>query len=71
MTHPAIEVRGLRKMFKKRTGLLKSRVSEEWALNGVSFEVAQGEAHGEVEEDWMKAEHIAGQIKGASSEFNL
>jgi ABC-2 type transport system ATP-binding protein len=46
MTHPAIEVRDLRKMFRKRKGLLKSKVSEEWALDGVSFEVAQGETYG-------------------------
>jgi ABC-2 type transport system ATP-binding protein len=46
MTHPAIEVRDLRKMFRKRTGLLKSKVSAEWALDGVSFEVAQGETYG-------------------------
>jgi len=46
MTHPAIEVRDLRKMFRKRKGLFKSRVSEEWALDGVSFEVAQGETYG-------------------------
>ncbi|HKR01806.1 MAG TPA: ABC transporter ATP-binding protein [Pyrinomonadaceae bacterium] len=46
MTHPAIEVRDLRKMFRKRKGLLKSKVSEEWALGGVSFEVARGETYG-------------------------
>jgi ABC-2 type transport system ATP-binding protein len=46
MTHPAIEVCDLRKMFRKRKGLLRSRVSEEWALDGVSFEVAQGETYG-------------------------
>lgn len=46
MTYPAIEVRDLRKMFRKRKGLLKSRVSEEWALDGVSFEVARGETYG-------------------------
>jgi ABC-2 type transport system ATP-binding protein len=46
MTHPAIEVSGLRKMFRKRKGLFKNRVSEEWALDGVSFEVAQGETYG-------------------------
>jgi len=37
MTHKAIEVRDLRKMFRKRKGLLKSKVTEEWALDGVSF----------------------------------
>ena len=46
MTHPAIEVRDLRKSFRKRKGLFKSRVSEEWALDGVSFEVAMGETYG-------------------------
>jgi ABC-2 type transport system ATP-binding protein len=46
MTHPAIEVRDLRKMFKKRKGLLKSKVSADWALDGVSFEVARGETYG-------------------------
>jgi ABC-2 type transport system ATP-binding protein len=46
MTLPAIEVRDLRKRFRKRTGLLKSKVTEEWALGGVSFEVARGETYG-------------------------
>jgi ABC-2 type transport system ATP-binding protein len=46
MTQTAIEVRDLRKMFRKRKGLLKSKVSEEWALDGVSFEVARGETYG-------------------------
>lgn len=46
MTYPAIEVRHLRKRFRKRAGLLKSRVSEEWALDDVSFEVASGETYG-------------------------
>jgi ABC-2 type transport system ATP-binding protein len=47
MTYPAIEVRDLRKIFRKRKGLFrKARVSEEWALGGVSFEVAQGETYG-------------------------
>ena len=46
MTYKAIEVRDLRKMFRKRKGLLKSRVSEEWALGGVSFEVERGETYG-------------------------
>jgi ABC-2 type transport system ATP-binding protein len=47
MTHPAIKVCDLRKMFRKRKGLFKrARVSEEWALGGVSFEVAQGETYG-------------------------
>ncbi|HKC64583.1 MAG TPA: ABC transporter ATP-binding protein [Pyrinomonadaceae bacterium] len=46
MTQRAIEVRDLRKMFRKRRGLLKSRVSEEWALDRVSFEVMRGETYG-------------------------
>lgn len=46
MTHPAINVRDLRKMFRKRKGLVRPRVSVEWALDGVSFEVANGETYG-------------------------
>jgi ABC-2 type transport system ATP-binding protein len=46
MTQMAIEVRDLRKMFRKRKGLFKSKVSEEWALGGVSFAVARGETYG-------------------------
>ncbi|MDT4895144.1 MAG: type transport system ATP-binding protein [Acidobacteriota bacterium] len=46
MTHPAIEVRDLRKMFRKRKGLFKTKVPAEWALDNVSFEVAQGETYG-------------------------
>jgi ABC-2 type transport system ATP-binding protein len=47
MTHPAIEVRDLRKMFRKRKGLFKTKeVPGEWALDRVSFEVAQGETYG-------------------------
>jgi ABC-2 type transport system ATP-binding protein len=47
MTHPAIEVRDLRKMFRKRKGLFKTKeVPVEWALDRVSFEVAQGETYG-------------------------
>jgi len=46
MTYPAIEVQSLCKMFRKRKGLLKSRVTEEWALRRVSFEVARGETYG-------------------------
>ena len=46
MSYPAIEVRDLRKRFRKRKGLIRSKVSEEWALDGVSFEVARGETYG-------------------------
>jgi ABC-2 type transport system ATP-binding protein len=46
MTYPAIEVRNLRKVFRKRKGLLRSRVSQEWALDDVSFEVGSGETYG-------------------------
>jgi ABC-2 type transport system ATP-binding protein len=46
MTQTAIEVRDLRKKFRKRKGLLRNRVTEEWALDGVSFEVARGETYG-------------------------
>ena len=42
----AITVRELRKRFLKRKGWLRSKNSEEWALDGVSFEVAQGETYG-------------------------
>ena len=46
MTVPAIEVRELRKVFRKRRGWLRARSSEEWALDCVSFEVAPGETYG-------------------------
>jgi len=39
-------VRDLRKSFRKRKGLFRPKVSEEWALDGVSFEVARGETYG-------------------------
>ena len=42
----AIHVRDLRKRFRKRKGLIRSKVSEEWALDGVSFDVARGETYG-------------------------
>jgi ABC-2 type transport system ATP-binding protein len=41
---PAIQVRNLRKCFRKRIGLRKS--SELWALDNVSFTVAKGETYG-------------------------
>jgi ABC-2 type transport system ATP-binding protein len=46
MSDRAIYVRDLKKVFRKRTGRLKSVVSEEWALRGVSFVVAHGETYG-------------------------
>lgn len=42
----AIVVDGLKKVFKKRRGPLYTRVSEEWALKGISFRVARGETYG-------------------------
>src|SRR6266436_4421398 len=44
MKYPAIEVCNLRKSFRKRNGLWKT--SKSWALDGVSFSVAQGETYG-------------------------
>src|ERR1041385_816187 len=41
---PAIEVRNLRKSFRKRNGFRKK--SELWAVDDVSFSVAQGETYG-------------------------
>jgi ABC-2 type transport system ATP-binding protein len=46
MSNPVIQVRDLKKVFRKRTGVFKSEVSEEWALKGVSFEVAREETYG-------------------------
>lgn len=46
MKHRAIEVRGLRKMFRKRQGLLRKKRSQEWALDDVSFTVARSETYG-------------------------
>jgi ABC-2 type transport system ATP-binding protein len=46
MPYPAIFVSNLRKGFKKRNGLFKSRNHQEWALDDVSFEVSQGETYG-------------------------
>lgn len=42
----AISVRGVKKVFRKRRGLLRRRVREEWALNGVSITVSEGEVYG-------------------------
>ena len=44
MQQPAIEVRNLRKSFRKRSGFRKK--SELWAVNDVSFHVDQGETYG-------------------------
>ena len=44
MQEPAIEVRNLRKCFRKRSGFRKK--SEVWAVDDVSFSVAQGETYG-------------------------
>ncbi len=46
--HHAIEVRRLRKVFRKRKrqGFFKYEVSEQWAVKDVSFEVAPGETYG-------------------------
>lgn len=45
-SQPAILVKDLRKVFKKRSGFLGSTVKEEWALKGVSFRVGEGETYG-------------------------
>ena len=44
MQQAAIEVRNLRKSFRKRSGFRKK--SELWAVDDVSFSVAQGETYG-------------------------
>jgi ABC-2 type transport system ATP-binding protein len=46
--HHAIEVRQLKKVFRKRKrhGVFKYSVNEHWAVNDVSFEVATGETYG-------------------------
>jgi len=44
MQQPAIQVRNLRKSFRKRTGFRKA--SELWAVDDVSFSVAEGETYG-------------------------
>ena len=44
MQQPAIQVRNLRKGFRKRNGFRKK--SELWAIDDVSFSVAQGETYG-------------------------
>lgn len=44
MQQPAIQVRNLRKNFQRRSGFRKK--SELWAVDDVSFSVAQGETYG-------------------------
>src|SRR5918996_1443955 len=44
MHKPAIEVRNLRKSFRKRSSFRKK--SELWAVDDVSFSVAKGETYG-------------------------
>ena len=44
MQQPAIQVRNLRKSFRKRNGFRKK--SELWAIDDVSFSVAQGDTYG-------------------------
>ena len=44
MQQPAIQVRSLRKSFRKRNGFRKK--SELWAIDDVSFSVGQGETYG-------------------------
>jgi ABC-2 type transport system ATP-binding protein len=46
MSDLAIQVSNLRKVFRKRKGFFRASVSEQWALKGVSFEVAPGETYG-------------------------
>jgi len=43
---PAIVVNDLKKVFRKRSGFLRTRVTEEWALKGISFEVGRHETYG-------------------------
>lgn len=42
----AIVVSDLKKVFRKRSGLLNNNVKEEWALKGISFEVGLHETYG-------------------------
>lgn len=44
MGNPAIDVRNLRKSFRKRNGFLKA--TKLWALDDISFTVGQGETYG-------------------------
>lgn len=42
----AIEVKDLKKCFRKRKGLIGRKKSEEWALKGISLHVGDGELYG-------------------------
>ena len=46
MTCPAIQVRELRKRFRKRRRRSNAAAASEWALGGISFDVASGETYG-------------------------
>ncbi len=46
MSNQGILVRNLHKSFRKRTGFLKSKSSDVYALKDISFEVAEGETYG-------------------------
>ncbi len=46
MSNHGILVRHLHKSFRKRTGFLKSKSSDVYALKDISFEVAEGETYG-------------------------
>ena len=45
MSNVSIRVSNLKKVFRKSSGWLHTKRSEEWALKGVSFEVRTGEAY--------------------------
>ena len=42
----AVEVNNLKKAFRKRKGWSRRVVSEQWALDGVSFSIEMGETYG-------------------------
>lgn len=46
MSSLAIRVQNVRKVFRKRKGVLRREIHEEHALNGISFEVREGEVYG-------------------------
>ena len=45
-SQPAIVVNDLKKVFRKRSGPVRSKVKDEWALRGISFHVDQRETYG-------------------------